>query len=116
MGAAETTREVPCFGVTPWSSSRSPTWSAPSIGSRARSGIVRAFPKPLRSPRYNVGENVLHLPVAMCLHPDTEILLADDSRVRAGALEGRRESGAVYGVAARRLGERKQDPGRLTHP
>src|SRR5437773_410260 len=38
-----------------------------------------------------VGRNSLHLPTVKCVHPDTEILLADGSLVRAEALVKERQ-------------------------
>lgn len=44
------------------------------------------FPDGIEIPRMYVGKNVLHLPTVKCVHPDTEILLADGGLVRAEAL------------------------------
>jgi len=44
------------------------------------------FPEGIEIPKMYVGKNVLHLPTVKCVHPDTEILLADGSMVRAEAL------------------------------
>ncbi len=44
------------------------------------------FPEGIEIPRMYVGKNVLHMPTVKCVHPDTEILLADGSLVRAEAL------------------------------
>src|SRR6058998_1324953 len=44
------------------------------------------FPEGIEIPAMYVGKNVLHLPTVKCVHPDTEILLADGSLVRAEAL------------------------------
>ncbi|MBI2160760.1 MAG: DUF362 domain-containing protein [Candidatus Rokubacteria bacterium] len=44
------------------------------------------FPDGIEIPRMYVGKNVLHAPTVECVHPDTEILLADGSLVRAEAL------------------------------
>jgi len=44
------------------------------------------FPEGLEIPAMYVGKNVLHLPTVKCVHPDTEILLADGSMVRAEVL------------------------------
>src|SRR6266850_5871394 len=44
------------------------------------------FPEGIEIPKMYVGKNVLHAPTVKCVHPDTEIVLADGSRVRAEAL------------------------------
>jgi intein/homing endonuclease len=44
------------------------------------------FPEGIEIPKMYVGKNVLHLPTVKCVHPDTEVLLADGSLVRAEAL------------------------------
>jgi len=44
------------------------------------------FPEGIEIPKMYVGKNVLHLPTVKCVHPDTEILLADGSLVRAEVL------------------------------
>ena len=44
------------------------------------------FPEGIEIPKMYVGKNVLHLPTVKCVHPDTEIVLADGSLVRAEAL------------------------------
>jgi intein/homing endonuclease len=44
------------------------------------------FPNGVEVPRMLVGKSVCHLPTVKCVHPDTEILLADGSLVRAEAL------------------------------
>jgi intein/homing endonuclease len=44
------------------------------------------FPEGIEIPAMYVGKNVLHAPTVKCVHPDTEILLADGSVVRAEAL------------------------------
>jgi intein/homing endonuclease len=44
------------------------------------------FPEGIEIPRMYVGKNILHAPTVKCVHPDTEILLADGSLVRAEAL------------------------------
>jgi intein/homing endonuclease len=48
--------------------------------------LNRIFPEGIQIPAMFVGRNVLHLPTVKCVHPDTEILLADGSLVRAEAL------------------------------
>src|SRR5438876_7692504 len=56
---------------------------------RFRSPLLRLnqiFPEGIEIPKMYVGKNVLHLPTVKCVHPDTEILLADGSMVRAEAL------------------------------
>jgi intein/homing endonuclease len=44
------------------------------------------FPEGIEIPKMYVGRNILHAPTVKCVHPDTEILLADGSLVRAEAL------------------------------
>src|SRR3989442_1392517 len=44
------------------------------------------FPEGIQIPKMYVGKNVCHLPTVKCVHPDTEILLADGSLVRVEAL------------------------------
>jgi hypothetical protein len=44
------------------------------------------FPEGIQIPKMYIGRNVLHAPTVKCVHPDTEILLADGSVVRAEAL------------------------------
>ena len=44
------------------------------------------FPEGIEIPAMYVGKNVLHAPTVKCVHPDTEILLADGSLVRAEVL------------------------------
>jgi hypothetical protein len=54
-----------------------------------RSPLLRLnelFPDGIEVPALYVGRNVLHLPTVKCVHPDTEILLADGRLVRAEAL------------------------------
>jgi len=56
---------------------------------RFRSPLLRLnqiFPEGIQIPKMYVGKNVCHLPTVKCIHPDTEILLADGSLVRAEAL------------------------------
>ena len=56
---------------------------------RFRSPLLRLnqiFPEGIQIPKMYVGRNVCHLPTVKCVHPDTEILLADGSLVRAEAL------------------------------
>ncbi len=48
--------------------------------------LNRIFPEGIEIPKMFVGASVLHLPTVKCVHPDTEILLADGSLVRAEAL------------------------------
>jgi intein/homing endonuclease len=48
--------------------------------------LNRIFPEGIEIPKMYVGKNVLHLPTVKCVHPDTEILLADGRLVRAEAL------------------------------
>jgi intein/homing endonuclease len=44
------------------------------------------FPEGIEIPKMYIGKNVLHAPTVKCVHPDTEVLLADGSLVRAEAL------------------------------
>lgn len=44
------------------------------------------FPEGIEIPAMYVGKNVLQAPTVKCVHPDTEIVLADGSLVRAEAL------------------------------
>ncbi len=44
------------------------------------------FPEGIEIPKMYVGKNVLHLPTVKCVHPDTEVMLADGSLVRAELL------------------------------
>jgi intein/homing endonuclease len=44
------------------------------------------FPEGVEVPKMLIGKNVLHTPTVKCIHPDTEILLADGSLVRAEML------------------------------
>src|SRR5437867_5419348 len=44
------------------------------------------FPEGIQIPKMFIGKNVCHLPTVKCVHPDTEIVLADGSLVRAEAL------------------------------
>ncbi len=44
------------------------------------------FPEGIEIPKMYVGRNVLHAPTVKCVHPDTEVVLADGSVVRAEAL------------------------------
>lgn len=44
------------------------------------------FPEGIEIPKMYVGKNILHMPTVKCVHPDTEIILADGSLVRAEAL------------------------------
>ena len=44
------------------------------------------FPEGIQIPKMFIGKNVCHLPTVKCVHPDTEILLADGSMVRAEVL------------------------------
>jgi intein/homing endonuclease len=56
---------------------------------RFRSPLLKLnliFPDGIEIPRMYPGKNVLHLPTVKCVHPDTEILLADGGLVRAEAL------------------------------
>jgi intein/homing endonuclease len=56
---------------------------------RFKSPLLRLnalFPEGIEIPKMFVGASVLHLPTMKCVHPDTEILLADGSLVRADAL------------------------------
>ncbi|HXG03555.1 MAG TPA: LAGLIDADG family homing endonuclease [Candidatus Binatia bacterium] len=56
---------------------------------RFRTPLLRLhqiFPDGIEIPAMYVGRNVLHLPTVKCVHPDTEILLADGRLVRAEAL------------------------------
>jgi intein/homing endonuclease len=44
------------------------------------------FPDGVEVPKMLIGKNVCHLPTVKCVHPDTEVLLADGSLVRAEML------------------------------
>ena len=44
------------------------------------------FPEGIEIPTMYVGKNVLHTPTVKCVHPDTEVLLADGTLVPAEAL------------------------------
>jgi len=44
------------------------------------------FPEGIEIPKMYVGKNILQAPTMKCVHPDTEILLADGGLVRAEAL------------------------------
>jgi intein/homing endonuclease len=44
------------------------------------------FPEGIEIPKMYVGRSVLHMPTVKCVHPDTEVLLADGSVVRAEML------------------------------
>jgi intein/homing endonuclease len=44
------------------------------------------FPEGIQIPKMFIGKNVCHLPTVKCVHPDTEILLADGSVVHAEVL------------------------------
>jgi intein/homing endonuclease len=48
--------------------------------------LNRIFPEGIEIPKMYVGASVLHAPTVKCVHPDTEILLADGSLVRAEVL------------------------------
>ena len=48
--------------------------------------LNQIFPEGIQIPKMYIGRNVLHEPTMKCVHPDTEILLADGSLVRAEAL------------------------------
>jgi intein/homing endonuclease len=48
--------------------------------------LDRIFPEGIEIPKMYVGKNVCHMPTVKCVHPDTEILLADGRLVRAEAL------------------------------
>src|SRR2546425_6364028 len=48
--------------------------------------VNELFPDGVEIPKMLIGKNVLHLPTVKCVHPDTEILLADGSLVRAEML------------------------------
>jgi len=48
--------------------------------------LNQIFPEGIEIPKMYVGKNVLHAPTVKCVHPDTEIVLADGSVVRAEAL------------------------------
>ena len=48
--------------------------------------LNRIFPEGIEIPKMYVGASVLHAPTVKCVHPDTEIVLADGSLVRAEAL------------------------------
>ena len=54
------------------------------------------FPDGFHIPKRFIGENILHLPTVKCVHPDTELVLADGSLERAGALvEAQLSRGAI---------------------
>jgi intein/homing endonuclease len=56
---------------------------------RFRSPLLKLnaiFPEGIEIPKMYVGKNVLHCPTVKCVHPDTEIVLADGSVVAAEAL------------------------------
>jgi intein/homing endonuclease len=56
---------------------------------RFRSPLLRLdqiFPDGIEIPKMYVGKNVLHLPTVKCVHPDTEIVLANGRLVRVDAL------------------------------
>jgi intein/homing endonuclease len=44
------------------------------------------FPEGIEIPKMYIGKNILHAPTVKCVHPDTEILLADGRLVSAEAL------------------------------
>jgi intein/homing endonuclease len=44
------------------------------------------FPEGIEIPKMYIGRNIVHAPTVKCVHPDTEVLLADGSLVRAEAL------------------------------
>jgi intein/homing endonuclease len=44
------------------------------------------FPEGIQIPKMYVGKNIIHAPTVKCVHPDTELVLADGSLVRAEAL------------------------------
>jgi intein/homing endonuclease len=44
------------------------------------------FPDGIEIPKMYIGKNILHAPTVKCVHPDTEIVLADGGLVRAEAL------------------------------
>ncbi|PYM64024.1 MAG: hypothetical protein DMD79_07300 [Candidatus Rokuibacteriota bacterium] len=48
--------------------------------------LNQIFPEGIEIPKMFVGASVLHLPTMKCVHPDTEVLLADGTLVRAEAL------------------------------
>src|SRR5437667_4315445 len=49
------------------------------------------FPEGIEIPNMYLGKHVLHAPTVKCVHPDTEIVLADGSVVRAEALVKERQ-------------------------
>ena len=48
--------------------------------------LNQIFPEGIEIPKMYVGKNVLHAPTVKCVHPDTDILLADGAVVPAEAL------------------------------
>ncbi|HEY7518163.1 MAG TPA: LAGLIDADG family homing endonuclease [Methylomirabilota bacterium] len=48
--------------------------------------LNKIFPEGIEIPKMYVGKNVLHCPTVKCVHPDTEIVLADGSVVSAEGL------------------------------
>ena len=48
--------------------------------------LNQIFPEGIEIPKMFVGASVLHMPTVKCVHPDTEVWLADGSLVRAEAL------------------------------
>src|SRR5688572_5980619 len=48
--------------------------------------LNKIFPEGIEIPKMYVGKNVLHMPTVKCVHPDTEIMLADGALVRAESL------------------------------
>jgi intein/homing endonuclease len=56
---------------------------------RFRAPLLRLneiFPEGIEIPAMYVGKNILHAPTVKCVHPDTEVQLADGRMVRAEAL------------------------------
>ena len=89
--------------------------------------LNQIFPEGIEIPKMYVGKSVCHLPTVKCVHPDTEILLADGRLVRAEALvkewqvreparklpDGDQVSEGEIGVVS--LGPQGLDGSRATH-
>jgi intein/homing endonuclease len=48
--------------------------------------LNRIFPEGIEIPKMYVGKSIIHMPTVKCVHPDTEVLLADGRLVRAESL------------------------------
>lgn len=46
--------------------------------------LNQVYPDGFMIPKRFIGENIIHLPTVKCVHPDTEIVLADGSLMRIG--------------------------------